>query len=183
MFKEKKISTHDIVFVAVSVAILAICSWIRVPTTVPFTLQTFAVFTIIGIFGMKRSVLTVVVYILLGAVGVPVFAGFNGGLAYLAGNTGGYIIGFLFTAFISGLIIKVFGKKTPVMFIAMVVGLVLCYAFGTAWFMFFYTRNVEEIGIMTALSWCIIPFIIPDLIKIIVAIIVSKRVGKSLKGL
>ena len=89
--------TYDIVYIAVFAVIMAICSWISIPAAVPFTLQTFGVFIAVGILGGKRGTLSVLVFILLGAIGVPVFAGFSGGIGVLAGTTGGYIIGFLFS--------------------------------------------------------------------------------------
>lgn len=174
------LKTLDLAYVGLAVALIAICSWISVPTAIPFTMQTFAVFAVVGILGMYRGTLAVLVYILLGAVGVPVFAGFSGGIGVLFRNTGGYIMGFLFTALITGAIMKLFGKKVWVMAAAMVVGLLVCYAFGTAWFMVVYARNNGAVGIATALSWCVIPYIIPDLVKIALAVLITKRIGKVL---
>ena len=174
------LKTLDLAYVGLAVALIAICSWISVPTAIPFTMQTFAVFAVVGILGMYRGTLAVLVYILLGAVGVPVFAGFSGGIGVLFRNTGGYIMGFLFTALITGAIMKLFGKKVWVMAAAMVVGLLVCYAFGTAWFMVVYARSNGAVGIATALSWCVIPYIIPDLVKIALAVLLTKRVGKVL---
>ena len=93
-----KFKTIDMVYIAVFAVLIAICSWISIPTTVPFTLQTFAVFLAVGVLGGKRGSLSVLIYILLGAVGIPVFAGFSGGFGVLLGQTGGYIVGFLFSA-------------------------------------------------------------------------------------
>lgn len=174
------LKTLDLAYVGLAVALIAICSWISIPTAIPFTMQTFAVFAVVGILGMYRGTLAVLVYILLGAVGVPVFAGFSGGIGVLFRNTGGYIMGFLFTALVTGAIIKLFGKKVWVMAAAMAVGLLVCYAFGTAWFMVVYARNNGAVGIATALSWCVIPYIIPDLVKIALAVLLTKRVGKVL---
>ena len=124
--------TYDMVYVAVFAVLIAICSWISIPMTVPFTLQTFAVFLAVGVLGGKRGSLAVLIYILLGAVGIPVFAGFSGGIGQLLGNTGGYIIGFLFSALLMWLIEKLFGRKTWVLGISMVLGSdrVLCYRNG-----------------------------------------------------
>lgn len=177
----EKWKTLDLAYIGMFVALMAVCSWINIPTTVPFTLQTFAVFATVAILGMKRGTIAVLVYIILGAVGVPVFAGFSGGFGTLLGTTGGYIIGFLFTALITGGIIKAFGKKTWVMAAAMVLGLVACYAFGTVWFICVYTSTKSAVGIMTALSWCVIPFIIPDLCKIALAILLERRVGRFVR--
>ena len=103
----------SLVYIALFVAIIAVCSWISIPTPilVPFTLQTFAVFVTAGLLGTKRGTTAVVVYMLLGIIGVPVFSQFRSGLGILLGNTGGYLIGFLFTALAVGIITKIFGKK------------------------------------------------------------------------
>ncbi|WP_367275955.1 biotin transporter BioY [Ruminococcus sp.] len=166
--------------IALFAAIIAICSWIQIPLTVPFTLQTFAVFCTLGILGGKNGTISVLLYIILGAVGVPVFAGFSGGVGVLLGTTGGYIIGFLFTALLYWVITHFFGDKLPVMIIAMALGLVVCYAFGTAWFMLVYARTTGAVGLMTALGWCVFPFILPDCVKIALAILLAKRIPKHL---
>ena len=166
--------------IALFAAIIAICSWIQIPLTVPFTLQTFAVFCTLGILGGKNGTISVLLYIILGAVGVPVFAGFSGGVGVLLGTTGGYIIGFLFTALLYWAITNFFGDKLPVMIIAMALGLVVCYAFGTAWFMLVYARTTGAVGLMTALGWCVFPFILPDCVKIALAILLAKRIPKHL---
>lgn len=126
----------------------------------------------------KRGTLAVLVYVLLGAVGVPVFAGFSGGIGALLGNAGGYIIGFIFSALVMWAFEHVFGRKPVVQIISMIVGLIVCYAFGTAWFMFAYTRSTGPVGLMAVLSWCVFPFIIPDLIKIALAYVLSGKVRK-----
>lgn len=176
-----KTTTTDIVFISLAAALMAICSWISVPLTIPVTLQTFAVFTAVGLLGLKRGTLAVLVYILLGAIGVPVFAGFTGGFGILIGSTGGYIIGFIFSALVVGLITKFFGKKTPVLVLSMIAGLLVCYLLGTAWFMYVYAKNTGAVGLSTVLSWCVIPFIIPDATKIALAVIVVNRVSKYVK--
>lgn len=173
--------TYDMVYIAVFAVLMAICSWISIPATVPFTLQTFAVFLTVGVLGGKRGSMAVLIYILLGAIGIPVFAGFSGGLGTLLGNTGGYIIGFLFSALVMWLMEKLLGKKTWALAVSMVLGLVVCYAVGTVWFMVVYTQKTGVIGIATVLSWCVIPFIIPDLIKIALALGLSKRLSRLLR--
>ena len=80
--------TYDLVYIAVFAVVMAVCSWISIPAQVPFTLQTFGVFMAVGVLGGKRGTLAVLVYVLLGAVGVPVFAGFSGGIGALLGNAG-----------------------------------------------------------------------------------------------
>lgn len=170
--------TYDIVYIAVFAVIMAICSWISIPAAVPFTLQTFGVFIAAGVLGGKRGTLSVLVFILLGAVGIPVFANFSGGIGVLAGPTGGYIIGFLFSALVMWAMEKLPGKKSIMQIVSMVVGLVVCYAFGTAWFMVVYGKANGPVGLVTALGWCVFPFIIPDLIKIALAYVLSRKLRK-----
>lgn len=173
-----KSKTYDMVYIGVFAVLIAICSWISIPTVVPFTLQTFAVFLAVGVLGGKRGSLAVLVYVLLGAIGIPVFAGFTGGMGILMGNTGGYIIGFIFSALLMWGMEKLFGRKTWVLALAMILGLVVCYAFGTVWFMVVYAGNAGAVGLMTVLGWCVFPFILPDLVKIALALVLSRRLSK-----
>ncbi len=174
----QKLRTTDIAYIALFAAVLAVCSWISIPATVPFTLQTFGVFLAIGILGGKRGFLSVLVFILMGLVGLPVFAGFSGGPGVLFGSTGGYIIGFLLSALVMWLMESLMGKSKWVLLTSMVIGLIICYVFGTAWFMVIYARSAGAVGLVTALSWCVFPFIIPDVIKIALAFILSMRLRK-----
>jgi biotin transport system substrate-specific component len=171
----------DLVYISIGAALIAICSWISIPTAVPFTLQTFAVFFVLLLLGGERGTIATLIYILLGAVGVPVFAGFSGGIGVLLGSTGGYIIGFLFMGLIYIVLTRVFGKSLAVKIIALVLGLAVCYAFGTVWFMYVYTRNTGDVGIMAVLSWCVFPFILPDLLKMALAFVIAKRVEPAIK--
>ena len=173
--------TLDMVYIAVFAVLIAICSWISIPTVVPFTLQTFAIFLSIGILGGKRGTLAVLVYIVLGLMGIPVFAGFSGGIGVLAGNTGGYIMGFLLSALVMWVMEKILGRKLWVLALSMIIGLVVCYAFGTAWFMIVYTGNTGAVGLASVLGWCVVPFLIPDFIKIALAFILSKRLEKLIE--
>lgn len=173
--------TLDIVYVGIFAAIIAVCSWISIPLTVPITLQTMGIFTAVGILGGKRGTLSVLIYILLGAVGVPVFAGFSGGIGVILGTTGGYIIGFLFSALIMWGMEKLFGKSQIVLAISMVIGLLVCYAIGTVWFMVVYAKTSEAVGLGTVLGWCVFPFIIPDLVKIAVSLFLANRLRKVIQ--
>lgn len=171
----------DMVLVSVFAVLIALCSWITIPMAVPFTMQTFGIFCALGVLGGKRGTLSVIIYILLGAVGLPVFSGFKGGVSALFGVTGGYIAGFVFTALGYWLITKIFGTKKYVKIIAMAAGLLLCYAFGTAWFVLVYSKTNGAIGVLQALSMCVFPFIIPDAVKIALAVFVSNAVRKKLR--
>ena len=170
--------TRDIVYMSVFTAMISICSWISIPSSIPFTLQTMGVFTTVGLLGGKRGTLTVLTYILLGAIGVPVFAGLTGGVSVLLGTTGGYIIGFLLSALLMWGIETIMGRNQIVLAFSMIAGLIVCYVFGTAWFMMIYTQHSGIIGLSTVLGLCVIPFIIPDLIKIGVALFLTNRLKK-----
>lgn len=180
----KKLSTLELVYIAVFAALMAVCSWVSIPAPAPlapFTLQTFAVFVTLLLLGGKRGFLSILVFILLGAVGAPVFAGFSGGFGVLLGTTGGYIIGFLFSAVVYILFEHFFGEKQLVKLIALVCGLLVCYAFGTAWFIVIYTRTVASVGLGTALMWCVVPFILPDIAKLVLAWSIALAVKKRIR--
>ena len=169
----QKLTTKQIALIAMGVALITVCSWISIPATVPFTLQTFAVCLVTAVFGLRMGIWAVLCYILLGAVGAPVFSGFKGGFGALLGTTGGYIIGFLFTALIVGTAVKKWGRNMPVLILSMALGILLCYTFGTVWFMLVYAKNSGPIGIGTALGWCVIPYLIPDGAKIVLAALLT----------
>lgn len=179
--KKTKFKTLDLAYIGLFAALIAVCSWIQIPLTVPVTLQTMGICIAAGLLGIKRGTISILVYIILGLIGVPVFAGFSAGPGVLFGMTGGYIIGFIFTALIVGLMVKLLGKKVWVYVLSMVLGIAVCYAFGTAWFMVIYTRDVEAISLAGALGMCVTPFIIPDIIKIAVATLICTRLNKYVK--
>ncbi len=173
--------TLDLVYIAAGAALIAVCSWISIPTAVPFTMQTFAVFLLMSLLGGKRGTLSVLVYLLLGAAGLPVFAGFTGGIGILLGNTGGYLAGFLLLGLIYMIITKFFGERLLTETAALLIGLAVCYAFGTAWFLLVYTKANGAVGLGTVLGWCVLPFILPDLLKLALALTISKRIVPFIK--
>ena len=175
----KNSKTRDMVLVALFAALIAICSWISIPGPVPFTLQTMAVFLAVGLLGGKKGSLCVGLYILLGAVGLPVFAGFKGGIGALLGTTGGYILGFLFSALVMWAMEKLSEKNHWFLLLSMVVGLLVCYLFGTVWFRTVYLRTTGPVGWISVLSWCVFPFLIPDAIKIAIAWLLVPRLKKA----
>ena len=177
----KRVSVYDLVMVALFAALIAVCAWITIPGAVPFTLQTMGVFLAVGLLGGKRGTAAVLVYILLGAVGMPVFSGFSGGVGRLLGTTGGYIIGFLVAALAMWAMEAVFGRAKWALPVSMLLGLLLCYAFGTAWFLVLYTQTKGAISVASVMSMCVVPFIIPDLLKIALALLLTSRLSKFIK--
>ena len=103
------LTTTDMVLIALFSVLIAICAWISIPATVPFTLQTFAVLCTLGLLGGKRGTVAILLYLLMGAVGLPVFSNFGGGLGKLLGVTGGYLIGFLAASLLYWLLTKLAG--------------------------------------------------------------------------
>ncbi len=174
-------TARDVAYIGLFTALLAVCSFMTVPTVVPFTLQTLAVFLALGILGGKRGTLAILCYILLGMTGLPVFSGFRGGFGVIFGTTGGYIVGFLFTGLLYWGIEKLFGKSFIVMVISMILGAVVYFGFGTAWFMVVYMNQTGPIGLTAVLDLCVIPFILPDLAKITVAAILSYKLKDKIK--
>jgi len=174
---QKKVFTaRETAFIAVMSALMAVCSWISIPASVPFTLQTFAIFCALGLLGGRNGTFSVLVYILIGAVGIPVFSGFSGGISALTSYSGGYITGFIFLALVYWGAEKLFGDSIWVRVPAMIVGLAVCYAFGTAWFM-----HVTQTDLKYALTACVFPFIPIDLAKMVLAIVITDRVKKVVR--
>ena len=176
-----RMRTKDLTLIALFTALTSACAWISVPVPAPliqFTMQTFAIFAVLLTLGGKRGTYAVTAYLLLGAVGAPVFSGFRGGLSVLLGATGGYILGFFFQALLYWLMTVKLGETLKVKITASVLGLFLCYAFGTAWYLVLYAQMGKPMGVLTALGYCVFPFILPDLIKLALAAVLAQRVGK-----
>ena len=170
-------SARTLTEVALSAALLVVCSLISVPAAVPFTLQTFGVFVILVILGWKKGCAAILLYILLGLIGLPVFSGAKGGPAALFGPTGGYILGFLLTGLCYWLYERLGHERVPLQALSLLLGLALCYTFGTAWFVHVYTG---EITLARALALCVWPFIVPGRMKLALALLVGGRVRKAL---
>ena len=178
---EAFMSAKDLALTGMFAVVIAVCSWVSVPTAVPFTLQTFAVFCALGMLGGKRGTFAVIVYMMLGAVGLPVFANFKGGIGVLLGPTGGYILGFLLTAGLYWLAEKFIGDHIIIKVISMTVGLALCYFFGTVWFVRVFSASNGEMTLYKALQMCVIPFVIWDIIKMALALALTASVRKRIK--
>lgn len=178
---KSKLSVRDMAYIALFAVMMAVCSWISIPYVVPFTLQTFAVFLAVEVLGGRRGTVAVLVYLLMGAVGLPVFTGFSGGIGHLLGSTGGYIVGFVFTALVMWGMERIPGNRTVVLTISMVLGLLVCYAFGTAWFLMVYARTTGPVGVWTAVGWCVAPYVVPDLMKLALALVLRRRLRGAIR--
>lgn len=150
-------------------ALTVICAWISLPLgDVRFTLQTFALY--LGLFSMggKRGSIAFAVYFAMGALGLPVFSGFQGGLGILLGPTGGFLWGLLLAGPVYWLITVMFGTKAA--FPAAALGMVLCYIWGTAWYFHCYGGTWWAVVLK-----CVVPFLFPDVVKILLAHRVARR--------
>ena len=177
-----KNKAYDLVLIALFVALMAICAWITVPAAVPFTMQTFGVFLALLLLGGKRGAICMAVYLLLGAVGVPVFSGFRGGVSALVGSTGGYLVGFIVSALLMWALTGFARRNRWTLAVALAVSLLACYAFGTVWFVVVSVRAGKAMTFGTALSFCVLPYILPDAAKIWLAYFLSKRLKRFVKA-
>ena len=168
---------RNMVLCALFAALLTVCAWISIPTAdIAFTLQTFGVFLTLGLLGGKRGTAAIGVYLCMGAIGLPVFTGFRGGLGVLLGATGGYIAGFLALGVIFWLVTALFPGKAWAGGLGFLLGLLCCYALGTAWFYYAWLREGSSLGIGLILAKCVLPYLIPDGIKLWLALFLTKRI-------
>lgn len=176
----KKLSLKGMILAAVFAALTGILTQVQIPLPyIPINLALFAVFLAGALLGPKYGALAMAVYVLLGAVGVPVFSGFSGGLHKLAGPTGGYIAGYVVCAFLVGLLSRRwgFGKCNLMLALSMAVGTLACYALGTAWFM-----GVTKSALWVSLGYCVFPFLPGEAVKIALAAILAGRLRAPLQA-
>lgn len=167
-----------LILAGVFAAVTAVCSWISIPlpfTPVPINLALLGVYLAGGLLGGHYGFYSELIYVLLGAIGVPVFAGFSGGFGIITGPTGGYIIGYVFAAITVGLMAagteKLPAKRSVLrLALACIAGMAVCYAFGTIWYVL-----LTGTGMWAALVACVFPFLPGDAVKIILAVILIHR--------
>ena len=167
--------TKDMTLIAVMAALICVAGPLSIAIgPIPLSLASFAVYLAGTVLGWKKGALAVLIYLLIGLVGVPVFSGFSGGIQKLAGVTGGYLIGYLPCALITGLGT---GEKKPVWLlpVCMLIGTAVLYIIGTAWFMI-QTQNT----LAASMGMCVLPFLPGDAVKIIAATLISVPVRKAI---
>ena len=177
-------NTRNLVLCAMCAAITCILAPLSIPLAggVPVSLATFAVMLSGVLLGGPLGALSQLIYVLLAAVGLPVLAGWTGGLGIVLGMTGGYIIGYIPCAWLTGLIYKKYGEtaKKPVKILFMIIGMtagnIVLYVIGTAWFMF-----ITEMTLEASLAACVIPFIPGNIIKMAAVIIIGLPVENAIR--
>ncbi len=168
--------TKQLTLYSLFAALTAILSQISVPlpfTPVPINLATLSVLLAGGLLGKKGGAISQIVYALLGAIGLPVYANFSSGISVIIGPTGGYIIGYIVAAFIVGIIVEKSEKNLRTYMLSMCLGIIACYILGTAWFMYITNSNLTS-----ALTLCVLPFIPGDIIKITIGALIANRLRK-----
>lgn len=174
---EKKLSVKRITKIALCTAILCILGPLSLPipiSDVPVALSILGIYLTIIIIGMGDGTISIMIYLLIGLVGVPVFAGFTGGVAKLAGPTGGYLVAYIPMALVAGFFVSKFKRKIPYVVLGLVLGTIVCYIFGTVWLMLSLKLTFKA-----ALMAGVIPFIPFDAAKMVVAILVGIPVYKA----
>ncbi len=145
---------------------------------VPLSLATLAIYFTVTVLGMKRSLISVTIYLLLGLVGIPVFSNFTGGIGTLLGPTGGYLLGYLFLTVVFGFFMDRWPNSLPLRLVGMVLGTTACYLLGTIWLAFQASLTITQ-----AMISAVIPFIPGDFAKISVALfaghLIRKRLAKA----
>ena len=166
----------NVVKVAFVVALMCVLAWVTIPFgPVPFTLQTLGIMIALKILSPKDSFFAVSVYLLLGTVGLPVFSSFGSGFGVLFGPTGGFLFGFLFGTLGYVFLQRLLEKSKLKNIVSLLAFLIICYVFGCGYYALAY-----KTGIITALTICAIPYIVPEILKLLLAFIVGKRIGRYL---
>ncbi len=169
------------VLISLFSALICVLSFITIPAPIPFTLQTFGIFTALTVLGGKRGTVSVLIYLFLGVVGLPVFSSFSGGIWHLLGPTGGYLLGFIPLALIFLIFEKICSNNIVLTAIGLCVGLISCYLTGTLWYCETYLKETNLSSFVSALGICVIPFIIPDLTKLLLSILLSNKIKNLIK--
>jgi len=186
--EKKKVASsaaREVAYIALGIALITVCAWISIPLgPIPVTLQTFAVPFLGAVLGWKSGLASVVIYFLMGLVGIPVFAGFRAGVAVLFGPTGGYLLGFLVDVILVGvaklLRLKNRWVRIGVLYGAMILGAVFYFSFGTLWFMTMY-KGAGGISLAAALMMCVVPYLAPDAVKAALAALLAVRLERFVK--
>lgn len=165
-------NVRNMVLASLFTALTAVCAWLSIPIPpVAVTMQTFAVFLTLGVLGGKWGTVSILLYLLLGVVGLPVFSGFRGGAAALLDATGGFLWGFVAAALVYWALERL--GKLP----AMVISMPVCYACGCWWFSIY----AGGVGIGAAALTCVVPYLLPDALKLWLAYSIGNRIGRQIR--
>ncbi len=177
--KEETVSAvQQLCFIALMAGVMCLLGPLSIPIgPVPISVMTLLIYLSVYILGMKMGTISCVIYLMLGFVGLPVFAGYTGGAGELLGPTGGYLVGYIFLTLVSGFLMEKMAYQRIWCLLATIAGTAVLYAFGTAWFVV-----LMDCSIGYALSMCVVPFLIGDLAKIVLAELVGQEVRRRLRA-
>ena len=179
--KKKQKSVQSMIFIALFATLMCIGAWIHFPSPVPATMQTFVVFVALGLLGSKNTFIMLLVYIALGAVGLPVFSGFTSGVGALTGPTAGFIWGFLMGVPVFYIFEKYFANKKALIIIGYIIYILIHYIPGALWYCRFTAGEINTAGLASSALVTVVPFIVPDAVKLLVAILTINRLKKIIK--
>ena len=175
----RTMTTKMLALCAVFAALTAVCSQVQIPLAViPINLALFSVHLCALLMKKQYAALSMLVYLLMGLVGLPVFVGFQGGAGVLFGRTGGYIIGYVASAFLTALLVEHWGRAWWKEALSIMAGVAACYSLGTAWYM-----ALTGSSLWVGLSYCVFPFLPGDVVKIALAVMLAGRLEKPLRRL
>lgn len=161
--------------ISLMAAIICVIGPMSIPIgPIPVSFTSFVIFIGLYLLGIKGGTLSYLLYLVIGLIGLPVFSGFQGGIGKLLGPTGGYLIGFILMALVAGLFIDKFYDKIYMHIIGMVIGAIICYLFGSLWLS--YQAGLSFLG---ALAVGVLPFIVTDILKIVLAAIIGPKLRKA----
>ena len=175
MNEKGKTKLTTLLFAALGSALMAVCSLVTIPLFIPITLQTLALYFLLFFLGGKYGSVSATLYVCLGAVGLPVFSGFSGGVGHLFSATGGFIFGFVAAALVYWGCEVLFAKFTFRYVISSALSLLSLYAVGVVWYVVGYL-TVE--GTLAAIVLTVLPTLLFDVLKILLAYILAYRLSK-----
>lgn len=173
---------HKLTVISACVAFYTVCSWISIPFFINFSLQIFAIFLIASLFPLSISLISTASYLAIGLIGIPVFSGFSSGISVLFGPAGGYLIGFLISSFLIAFCRARVRKGGVFHLLIMLSSLLICYLFATLWYMLVFKNNLAA-SVFEALTVCVLPYVIPDILKILLVSLLAKKLDPYAKRL
>ncbi len=181
IMKNKKITAKELTLIGLMTAITCILGPLSIPlpfSIVPISFTNLAIYFTVFLLGWKKGTISCLIYLLIGLVGVPVFSGFSAGPGKFAGPTGGYLIGYIFLAAVSGLFIEKFKGKIYMYAFGMILGLLTTYLLGTVWLAY-----QMDLTFYQGLLMGVIPYIPGDILKIIVTLTLGPILRKNIEGI
>ena len=161
--------------IALMSALISICAVIALPISPPITLATLAMHLSLLLLGGKAGFISIAVYVAMGAVGLPVYAGFSGGIGHILGASGGFIVGYVLGAFIYMILEIILPNRNFAKIVLSLIFITIVYISGVLWFAYVYSGG-EKGAILSAILVCVIPFILPDAVKLFMAMLIYRKI-------